>query len=261
MSCAVVQTGAEPPSAEQLKIAFAQVPGLTALDVSVMGRDAFGVLVKGLGREQASAMQSALAAQGVGSEVVDDAVLTELPPPKELTKVSFAAEGLEIYDLLGRCAPLEWNRIQVIAAGRARLTEFKQEMVSKLVSGPPARHFEIKVVTEAVTKEEQNEHLLLEILTAGPGLRYHAKADRMEAHLLFQCLGEQRTKDPYTNLTLFVQALAKAAPAAALNHGAAYMCEGAAPGFSYPSQTAFYREITWLFWMIGLGRGSLEPGG
>ncbi len=256
MSYAVMQTDVEPPSAEQLKIAFGQVPGLTALDATVLGRDAFGVLVRGLEREQATAMQSALADEGVGSEMVEDALLTDLPPPKELTKVGFTPAGLEIYDLLGGCAPLEWSNIEVIAAGRARLTEFKQEIVSKLVTRPAGRSgVDLKMVTEPVTKEEHNEHLLVEIFTAGPALRYHARADRLEAHLLFQCLGEQQTKDPFTDLTLFVQAVAKAAPAAVLNHGAAYMCQGGDPKFCYPSQTAFYREITWLFWMIATGRG------
>src|ERR1035438_9448548 len=120
--------------------------------------------------------------------------------------------------------------------------------------GRASRHFGPKVVTEAVTKEEQKDHLLLEIIPRGLALRYHAVADRLEALLLFQCLGERRGKDAAANLALFVQDLVKFAPAAVLNHGAFYMCEYITPSFSYPSQTAFYREITWLLWMILSGR-------
>jgi len=110
------------------------------------------------------------------------------------------------------------------------------------------------LVTEAVTKEEQKDHLLLEIIGRGAARRYHTRADRPESLLLFQCLGERRVKDPATNLSLFVQQLATFAPDALPNHGAFYMSENTNPSFTYSSQTAFYREITWLLWMISSGR-------
>ena len=150
---------------------------------------------------------------------------------------------------------MEWKSIAVIAAGRARLTDFSRELVDKVVAVPAGRHIELKVVTEAVTKEEKKDHLLLEMITVGAAARYHVVADRPEALLLFQSLGERRTKDPFANLTLFVRELVKFAPSAVLNHGAHYLCEGINASFCYPSQTAFYREITWLLWMIASGRG------
>jgi hypothetical protein len=254
MSYAVMQTEPEPPSPEQLKNAFKHVPGLTAIDVGILGKDAFGVLVKGLDLDQASAMRSALVAQGVETEVVQETALAELPPPKQLTKVELTPEAFMINDVLGRSSPLAWKDILVIAAGRVRLTEFKTEVVDKTVMKLEGRHFVEKVVTETVTLEEQKDHLLLEIIPAGSALRYRAVADRPEARLLFQCLGERRTRDPATNLLLLVQELAKFAPDALPNHGAYYMCEKGDPSFSYPSQTAFYREITWLLWMVSSGR-------
>jgi hypothetical protein len=254
MTYAVMQKGLEPPSAEQLRNAFQQVPGLTAFDGTTLGRDAFGVLMKGGKLDQATALQSALAAQGVETEVVEDAVLAELPTPRLLTKVEFTPKGLGIYDVLGRCVPLEWNSIEVIAAGKVRLTEFEHDLVSKLVTRSNEDYAALRMVTQAVTKEAQADHLLLEILTTGAAARYHAVADRPEAHLLFQSLGERRGKDPAQNLSRFVQELAKAAPAAVLNHGAYFMCEEGDPSFAYPSRTAFYREITWLLWIDATGR-------
>jgi hypothetical protein len=112
----------------------------------------------------------------------------------------------------------------------------------------------MKLVTQAETTEEQNDHWLLEIITGGAALRCRAMADQPEAMLLFQCLGERRGRDPAGNLTLFVQELAKFAPAAVFNHGAFFMRENGDASFSYPSQTAFYREITWLLWMVSSGR-------
>jgi len=254
MTYAVMQTAHEPPSGEQLKNAFQNVPGLTAVDVSILGKDAFGVVVKGLDLEQASAMRSALAAQGVNTEVVEEAALVELPPPKQLTKAELTSEAFLIYDVLGRSSPLAWHDILVLAAGRVRLTEFNAELVDKVVMKRVGRRLVPTVVTESVKKEEQKDHLLLEIITAGASLRYRAVADRPEAMLLFQCLGERRTRDPAMNLFLLVQELAEFAPDALPNHGAYYMCEKGDPLFSYPSQTAFYREITWLLWMVSSGR-------
>ncbi|MGA2541710.1 MAG: hypothetical protein ABSG78_09185 [Verrucomicrobiota bacterium] len=258
MNCAVLQTDLEPPSAEQLQNAFRQVPELTAMDAAVLGKDAFGLLAKGFDLAQAAAMQSALAAQGVATEVVEEAALTELPPPKPLTKVEFTPEALQIADFMGRIVPLEWHDILVIAAGRARLVDFKQSFEKKFVTQGAGRHSNLRVVTHLETKEVQNDHWLLEIITGGAAQRYRAMADQPEATLLFQCLGERRGRDPAGNLTLFVQDLAKFAPAAVLNHGAFFMRENGDPSFSYPSQTAFYREITWLLWMISSGRAQRQ---
>ncbi len=254
MNYAVMQTGANPPSAEQLRNAFLQVPGLTAMDVSILGKDACGVLVRGFELERASTLQSALAAQGVESEVVVEGALTELPPGRQLTKVEFTAEALRIDDLLGRTFPLAWNTVLIIAAGRTRLTEFKTDLVDKMVMSGADRDFALKMVTESQTREEQNDHWLLEIITRGAALRYRVVADRPESLLLFQCLGERRGKDAGANLSLFVRELSRFAPAAVLNHGAYCMREDGDASFCYPSQTAFYREITWLLWMVSAGR-------
>lgn len=241
MTYAVMQTALEPPSSEQLKNAFQSVPGFTALDVNILGRDALGVLVKGLESEQAEAMRSALAAQGVETEIVEDAALPELPPPRRLAKASFTPEALVIDDLVGRTVALEWNRIGVIAAGKTRLTDFTRELVEKTVMKRVGKHYEWKVVLEPETKEAQKDHWLLEIITTGATERYHIVADRPEALLLFQCLGERRTKDASVNLALFVRELAERASLAVLNHGAHYICHGSSQAFCYPNQTAFYR--------------------
>jgi hypothetical protein len=253
MTYAVMQTGLEPPSTEQLEKAFVQVPGLTAFDVLILGKDACGVLVKGFELNRASAMQSALAAQGIATEVVEDAALTELPLARQLNKVDLSPEAFLIYDLMGRSSPLPWNDIAVIAAGRARLTEFTSELTTKLVITSP-RDSAPKVGLARQTREEQKNHLLLEIITRGAALRYNTAADRPEALLLFGCLGERRSREPLPNLLLFVQEMAKYAPAAILNYGACNLCEQRDPSFTYASKTAFYREITWLLWMASTGR-------
>jgi len=254
MSYSVMQTKFEALSQEQFEDALRQVPGLTAMDVNILGKDAFGVLAKGFELEQASAMQTALATQGVEAEIVADDALPQLPPPRQLIKAQFTPEALLMDDLMGRSSRLEWNDIQVIAAGRARLTEFTTELVDKVVGSYATRELAPRIITQAIRKEEQKEHLLLEIITRGAAARYHTIADKPETAVLFQCLGEERGKDPAANLAVLVQELAKLAPAALLNYGAQCMNENNDPTFYYPSKQAFQREIIWLLWMVSSGR-------
>jgi hypothetical protein len=232
--------------------AFHAVPGLAAADVIILGKDAYGVLLKGIEQERAAAMKSACGAQGIETEVVADSALTELPAARQLNKVEFTADALLIYDLMDRSSPLAWGDISVLAAGRVRMVDFKREVVNRIVTA--IRDGAPQVRTTSVTKEEKKDHLLLEIITHGAAQRYHVKADQPEVQLLFRCLGDRRSKEPFVNLTLFVQELATHAPSAVLNHGAFYLRDNSDATFSYPSQTAFYREITWLLWMISSGR-------
>jgi hypothetical protein len=253
MSWCVMQTELDPPPAEQLKIAFAQVPELTALDAANLGRDSFGVLARGFEQAQAEAMRAALAEQGSATEVVQESSLPELPPPQKLSKVEFTPDALCVDNLMGRVVQVPWAEILLIAAGRIRLTEFVTELEDKICVGSgKSRGLEVR--TESSTREQRNEHLLLEVITRGAAQRFNTVADNPETALLFQCLGEQRSRVPAANLCLLVRELSKSAPNAILNHGAFFMRENNDAGFLYPSKGAFYREITWLFWMVATGR-------
>jgi hypothetical protein len=251
-----MQTGSTAPTGEQLQEAFHQVPGLTAMDGTILGRDACGVLVSGFDLEQAAALQSGLAAQGVETEVVDESILLPLPPPRQLTKVEMRPEALIIDNLMGRNFSMDWNSILIIAAGRTRLTEFKRDEVKRVTRHSTRHGLRETVVKENVTREEQNDHLLLEIITREAALRYQAVADQSEAFLLFQYLGQRRQNQPAANLCLTVRDLCQFATAAIVNHGAYCMREDGDASFWYPSKTAFYREISWLLWMVSTGRVS-----
>src|SRR5262249_26616209 len=95
---------------------------------------------------------------------------------------------------------------------------------------------------------------LLEVITREPTRRFNTVADNPETALLFQCLGDRRTRIPAENLCLLVQSLSQSAPKTVLNHGAFFMRENNEATFRYPRKTAFYRESTWLRWMIATGR-------
>src|SRR3954452_19660277 len=118
MGYAVMQKSLEPPTVEQLKIAFRGIPGLTPMDAYTLGKDAFGILVKRFPFERASALQAALAAQRIETEVVDEATLPEMPPGRHVNCLACTPEALMVSDPLGRSFPLEWKNILLIAAGK-----------------------------------------------------------------------------------------------------------------------------------------------
>jgi hypothetical protein len=277
MPYSVLQKTLETPSLEQLRAAFRGVPGLTAYDANILGRDAFGILGKGFGLEQATALKNSLAAQGVAAEVVEDAKLPALPDTFFLARVDCTAEALLLHDSLGRVAELAWKDILLIAAGVVPMSEFKdvRTETKQWVGFPQGNsHLELPenirgllvgddwlsntplstpgFTTRATheTKEEHHNRLLLEIILAGGTLRYSLNSGKASP-LLFAGLGERRTKDLQQNFALLVQGLVAGAPQAAINRGAYYLRQNDL-SFCYPGKVAFFHEIVWLLWQKSL---------
>jgi hypothetical protein len=256
MACAVLQKNLDTLDTELLKRAFQGVPGLTPYDAYTLGREAFGILVKGFQLEPATALKNSLAAQGVDAEVVDEAALPHLPEVQFLARLDCAPEGLTLYDQLGRTASLEWKDIALVAAGKVMMTEFNETKASKRGLLDAASRVAREGVIYASTMqpgicEEQHERCLLEIIPTGAAVRYNINADKSVSQL-FQSLGARRTDDLRRNFTLLVQDILRAAPEAAINRGAYYLRENAATPFAYPSKQSFYSEIIWLLWLMGV---------
>lgn len=246
-----MQTSLEPPSLEQLKLAFSKVPGLTAMDALTLGRNAYGILVKSFEPDRAQALQSALAAQGIETELVGDASLPALPQLRMVHKLDSTPDALMVCDPLGRSFPLPWKNVMMIAAGKVRLTEFKDIEVPRPAANQYRRYGDgaPQVVYERQTREEHNDRWLLEVVITGAALRYSIVADR-PGSFLFQYLGDRRTDDLAINFKLVVQDLTGNAPNAAINRGAYYLRENSAQPFYYPSKTTFYNEMIWLLWKM-----------
>ncbi len=239
---------------EQLKQAFCNVPGLTAVDAAMQCRDAFGILARSFEPERAQALQSALAAQGVETEVVDDASLPALPELRVVHRLDSTPDALMICDPLGRSFPLPWKNVLLIAAGKVRMTEFKTVEVARPATnygGHVRSRFggEVVLQYDHETHEETKDRWLLEVVITGGALRYSIVADRPMS-LLFQYLGDRRTVDIAANFKLVVQDLTANAPESAVNRGAYYLRENSAQPFYYPTKKAFYDEMTWLLWKM-----------
>jgi len=261
MPYAVMQKMPEPPTVEQLKNAFRGVPGLTEVDASTLGKDAFGIVVRGLEFEPASVLKAALAAQGVETEVVDEATLPKLPESRQVHRADCTPEGLMIYDPMDRSFCLGWQNIWVIAAGMVRMSDFMRvEVAQRAVR---AGRYTRAVAYRRETKEEESDHAQVEIIITRAALRYTLKVDRLDC-MSFEYLGSRRTQKWAENFSLMVQDMVKFAPQAALNRGAYSFREQAVEQYSvsYPSKTAFYEEIIWILWQMmrpGEGTNEIKP--
>lgn len=244
---AVLQTDLSPPGHDQLLRAFRAVPGLTPYDASILGNDAFGVLVKNFSAEQAAALHSALRSEEIETEIVEQSLLPEMPPANFVQRLECAPEHLLVFDPLGNSFPLEWRHVFLIAAGAVRVSDFVRREVKRPVKRyHGSGHVSEEVESDSVTREEQNVHLLGEILITGAALRYSFRADKFN----FGCLGARRTDSLVGNFAGFLRDLAQFAPHAGLNRGASGLARETPEVFSYPTKNAFHEEIVWMLWQI-----------
>jgi hypothetical protein len=247
MPYAVLQTDLNPPGIEQMARAFRSVPGLTPADAHILGKDAFGILVKDFSEQQAGVMQGALRIEGIETEIVDQSFLPSLPTTKFVRRLDCSPEHLLLYDPVGRSFALDWRHIIFIAAGAVRLIDFVRDQETRqrvryTAGGMPYQDTEY----ETFSREEQNSHLIGEIIITGATLRYSFDADNFN----FVYLGERNTKDRAANFVSLVRDLTQFGANAQLNRGAAAMRGDAAQIFSYPSKNAFYEEIIWTLWQM-----------
>lgn len=263
MNFAVVQKTLDIPPVEKIEQALLTIKGFTRIDAHTFANDAFGILVKNISEEQAGAFSQALFGQGVETEVVAQTQLPALPQTKFIHQLDCTPEGLVIYDPLGRNFALPWQHVMMIAAGCVRMTNFRRVEIPvkdhpfggsinsmNSIGGPfwipSGEQFAgQKTRSESRSIEEQNNHLLLEIIVSGAMLRYSASAEKLR----FNYLGDRRTKNLPKNFTLLVQDLAAFAPHALLNRGAFFLKQDETL-FPYPSKNAFFEEITWLLWRM-----------
>ena len=247
MRYAVLQTDLKPLELELLRRAFRNVPGLTPYDANILGNDAYGVLVKNFSSEQAVALQGALRAEGVETEIVEQSHLPELPPAKLVQRLDCQPDHLLIFDPLGNNFPLEWRHIQLIAAGAVRLNDFvRYQKPRSVVRYNGSGQAVPEVEYDTVTREERNFHLLGEVVITGGALRYSFSADRFN----FAGLGERKTNSPPADFCLFIQDLIRFCPQAALNQGAAALNVQQPEIFTYPTKNAFHEEIVWRLWQM-----------
>jgi hypothetical protein len=243
MRCAVLQKHLEFPAIEKLQRAFRFVPGLAPADAHTIGADAFGILARDFSPGQAAAMECALRAEGIETEVVDMALLPALPPVKTVHRLDCTPENLVIYDPLNRPIPLAWQHVTMICAGAVVVSEFVSRRVKDFAA---AKHGNPLLFAQQFRDscEQRCSHLLADIMVAGGGLRYTFAADKFN----FLGLGDRRTRDVTANFVTFVRNLAGRAGHAVRNLGVEALLRNEL--LEYPTKGAFQEEITWRLFQM-----------
>lgn len=266
MAFALLQKTLEPPSVDQLKTAFHDVPGLTPYDAFTLGKDAFGILLRKLDLRSANILKLNLAEQGIDTDLVDEDDLPALPEARNIPRLDCAPEGLTLYDPLNRPFALGWDKVQLIAAGCVNIDEFNQVrtvtevpdysrsspsdvLLSGVLGLPRIGPPKTTTVVKYDTKEQRVDHWLFELVVTGGKIRYCLVADKAGG-LLFQSLGDRRTDNFGSNFALLVQDIIKFAPQAAINRGTYYIRENHPTAFRYPTKIAFQQEMIWLLWQM-----------
>jgi hypothetical protein len=240
----VVQKEATGPSADQLRRALKLVKHMAEADAARLAREAGGLLLKNVSIEEATRVQEALQAEGVGTKVVPASQLPRLPDAKFVKRLELQPQALLIYDPLGRALPVPWAEIALLSAGAVRHFGITQTASQEWVrSYTPVAGFHLKMQTDVRHEVEDNVQLRLEIFLRGAAMRFEIEA----AGFLFKFVFDRPELNPGEKLSLLVQHLARQAPQASLNRGAQAMRDSA-PLVSYPSKAALADESVWLLW-------------
>ena len=250
MPYAIMQSGLEQPTSEQMQNAFRGVTGMAAVDARVFAKSAFGILAQGLTADQAAAVKAGFTIQNFAVESVDEREVPAMPPIRHVRRMDCTPEALLIYDPVGRPVPLAWKNILLIAAGSVVMAEFDRvEEVTKVPGYDPYTGTRRATITTHYDQEKQRERWLLEIIIRGGSLRFSVNSHEASA-MLFQYLGDRQVQGFAGNFQLLVRDIIQYAPEAAQNRGAASIREQQPKPFQYANRKAFNEEIIWLLWKL-----------
>jgi hypothetical protein len=249
MGFTVLQKGEQSPTIEQLKRAFGGVPGLLAPDAIKHCKETFGIIVRGFPEAQAGALQAGLKAEGVETEIIEDAQLPAVPVAKVIRRLECVPEALMIFDPYGRKFPVEWAHVMLIAAGSVRQATFERKRTEHEEAKIKFVHGVIPIIERTVkvaynTNEASSSVLRAEIVLTGGVAQYSIEAEGFN----YTCLGERVTQVVPANFLMLLKELVKYAPKAGLNRCAAAMMAEPATLVSYPHKNSLQDEIQWWLW-------------
>lgn len=141
---------------ESLEVASDAAASVARADCPRLLRENSGILVSRLPRDEAHALQAALAGRGYETEVVSDASLPVLHETYQVQRVEIREEALVLTDSMGRERLRPLTDLVFLAAGFLNRIEFKTEVHQRLdFRGHEGRGAGMpKLVTEREFKEE-----------------------------------------------------------------------------------------------------------
>ena len=247
MAYAILQKELHPPEPACLQRAFASLPHLTRHDALTAGRDAHGVLMRGLEAAQAEAVVEALQREEVHAEIVAESYLPSLPTAIVIRALQWQGPVLVLEDPMRRSYRLSAGDLDLIATGLVRVHEFRRERNPHEEPALRAPGVSRDTTIGMRAREMTREALMLKLLAFGGTRCFSILAEELD----FGFLGTERTASTATNLALLVGRLKDFAPEAGLNRGAWHLARAADDWIRYPSRNAFLDELTWILWRAG----------
>jgi hypothetical protein len=239
---AVLQTSLDQPiTREVLESAVMATQQFTKPDCARLQGESFGILVGSLSQDDALALQAALRARGVETEVVDESNLPALPMPYRPQSFTTAPEGVTVADYTEQTTLLLMSTFVFAAAGHlkhlANIPHRNMEFVQKYIPRGGIRNV-VEMVPDHEPKEVQ-EFRIEFYFTQDPFRFQFVLDDKAIIRANGQVL-KLRDKNQLDSLLL---TFANTFPADQTNLGIQKILTG--QEFTYPSVHAFEQEIIW----------------
>jgi hypothetical protein len=114
---AVLQTSLDQSiSRETLEEAVMATEALSPPDCARLVRELFGIIATNLSQGDALALQAALQARNIPTEVVEESRLPALPQPRRVRALNLTEAGIDLIDLYDKVTSYDWQHV-VFAAG------------------------------------------------------------------------------------------------------------------------------------------------
>ena len=249
---AVLQMSLDQPiPREALEAAVMSTQTLAKPDCARLLRELFGIVAEKISQDDALGLQAGLRAQGIETEVIDEANLPKLPVPHHPQSFAVSSEGVTVTDYTGQGTLFPISTFVYAAGGHVKhltnVPEHKLEWVQKSVGGKGVRN-----VVEVVTERELKEVLEFRIefyITQDP-FRFQCVLDDKTALRANDQILKLRDRDQLDNLLLN---LASTLPPDQVNLGIQKVAAG--EDFLYPSVHAFEEGIVWSLYRLARGAG------
>jgi hypothetical protein len=243
---AVVQISLERSiSRDVLESAIMATQQLAKPDCARLVRESFGIVAGSLLQADALALQAALRARGIETEVVNEADLPSLPVPHHPQSVDVAEDGVTFTDYTGQ-ATLYPMSVFVYAAGgyvkHLAAPQRKLELVQRFVPRQ-GMMTNLEMVTERNAKEVV-EFRIEYYFTQEP-FRFQCVLDDKA---IVRVNGQVLKLRDHTQLNSLLLTFANAFPADQTNLGIRKIVTG--QEFIYPSVHAFEEEIIWSLYRM-----------
>jgi hypothetical protein len=236
-------------SREALEAAIMSTEGLVKADCARLFREMFGIIARDLSQADALALQAALQARNIPSEVVDESVLPALSAPKHERALKLVETGIVIVDMYERETLYEWRRIVFAAGGGLlHLKDVPVKTMEWVVTSGPRGSVKrgVEMVTDHRLENLPEYHLELFLPTESPRVQWVLMKDTLitinDTHLRF------RDHDQFVSALV---TLGNALSPEQTNLGIKKALSGEA--FVYPTMHAFEQEIVWSLYQMSKG--------